>query len=458
MNKSLVVKSAIVLVIGLAVGAYLASSLGFANFLLQNSYATGGGNIVTICHATESEENPWTRIVVSENAIGGHFENHGTPKAGHEDDLLLDGEVDCPQPEEDEQELQPEPETGSITVCKIVASDEGVISDGEEVEGSFEIAGIEVVDHETVPDSTGVLPTSAFTVPLTLNTNLIGDDTNDAECVTYSDLELGSYFYDEEVVSGDNWDTPTYNDQIFVEVGSLSDFFVYSGELFTEDSSDDSSRDKNADGHIVLTESRPHRTLVVLNIFIEDEEPIRQCSDGIDNDEDGLIDSEDPGCHTDGDPENSESYDPEDNDETDTNGGGGDFPRFGSVNGDSGGFTPDGDEDEGEVLGEETTCGIYLFEFIRLGRSNNPTEVMKLETFLNEFQGENLTVDGFYSQEDFAAVERFQVTHWENVLAPWVPHGLDTAKTPTGYVYKTTMRWINVLKCPSLELELPVLP
>src|SRR3989338_7285140 len=53
---------------------------------------------VTICHATSSETNPYTQIVVSSNAIGGHFENPGTPKAGHEDDLLLEGEVECPAP------------------------------------------------------------------------------------------------------------------------------------------------------------------------------------------------------------------------------------------------------------------------------------------------------------------------------------------------------------------------
>lgn len=53
---------------------------------------------VTICHATSSATNPYTRIVVSVNAIGGHFDNPGTPKAGHEDDLLLEGEVDCPPP------------------------------------------------------------------------------------------------------------------------------------------------------------------------------------------------------------------------------------------------------------------------------------------------------------------------------------------------------------------------
>ncbi|HEX4362980.1 MAG TPA: LPXTG cell wall anchor domain-containing protein [Solirubrobacteraceae bacterium] len=43
-----------------------------------------------------------------------------------------------------------------------------------------------------------------------------------------------------------------------------------------------------------------------------------QCADGIDNDQDGLIDAADPGCHTDGNAANSASYDATDNDEADT--------------------------------------------------------------------------------------------------------------------------------------------
>ena len=38
--------------------------------------------------------------------------------------------------------------------------------------------------------------------------------------------------------------------------------------------------------------------------------PVPQCSDGIDNDGDGLIDTNDPACHTDGDATNNNSYDP----------------------------------------------------------------------------------------------------------------------------------------------------
>jgi hypothetical protein len=53
---------------------------------------------VTICHATSSATNPYVRIVVDEHAIKGHFDNNGTPLSGHEDDILLQGEQDCPTP------------------------------------------------------------------------------------------------------------------------------------------------------------------------------------------------------------------------------------------------------------------------------------------------------------------------------------------------------------------------
>lgn len=46
--------------------------------------------------------------------------------------------------------------------------------------------------------------------------------------------------------------------------------------------------------------------------------PVYECSDSIDNDFDGMIDSQDPGCHTDNDPNNAASYDPNDNSEAGT--------------------------------------------------------------------------------------------------------------------------------------------
>jgi hypothetical protein len=43
--------------------------------------------------------------------------------------------------------------------------------------------------------------------------------------------------------------------------------------------------------------------------------PLPQCSDGIDNNGNGLIDANDPGCHSDGNSSNPASYDPNDNTE-----------------------------------------------------------------------------------------------------------------------------------------------
>lgn len=59
-------------------------------------HAVNTNTKVTICHATSSVTNPYTQIVVSENAIGGHFENPGTPKSGHELDLYFAYETTCP--------------------------------------------------------------------------------------------------------------------------------------------------------------------------------------------------------------------------------------------------------------------------------------------------------------------------------------------------------------------------
>jgi hypothetical protein len=53
----------------------------------------------------------------------------------------------------------------------------------------------------------------------------------------------------------------------------------------------------------------------------DSEADVPQCSDTGDNDGDGLIDAADPGCHTDGDATNNASYDPTDDDETNATGG-----------------------------------------------------------------------------------------------------------------------------------------
>jgi hypothetical protein len=112
----------------------------------------------------------------------------------------------------------------------------------------------------------------------------------------------------------------------------------------------------------------------------------------------------------------------------------------------------------GQVLGASTSCGIYLNDYIKLGKQNDVTEVKKLQVFLNSNLGINLPVTGYYGPLTYKAVEDFQVKYNNSVLSPWVPYGLTSDTTPTGYVYKTTQRWINILMCSTLNLPVPALP
>ncbi len=65
------------------------------------------GHKATICHATSSEVNPYNKIELACSALygrngnAGHFNENGTPLAGHEDDVFVDEHGLCPD------ELQP---------------------------------------------------------------------------------------------------------------------------------------------------------------------------------------------------------------------------------------------------------------------------------------------------------------------------------------------------------------
>lgn len=233
-----------------------------------------------------------------------------------------------------------------------------------------------------------------------------------------------------------------------------------------------------------------------------------QCSDAIDNDEDDFIDATDPGCHTDGNNGNSGSYDPNDNDENTSNGeptdvcpdlagtqtspedcdedngggggtgdvcpdiegvqtsleecdgiGGGDGIITEATGGRSGGRSGSrggGFSGNGIVLGASTGCGIYLNDYIQFGAQNDPEEVNKLQSFLNELLGVGLKINGVYDTQTLAAVNAFQLKYKEEILTPWVKIGLHpNSDTPTGYVYRTTQRKINDIYCKELNLPIP---
>lgn len=116
----------------------------------------------------------------------------------------------------------------------------------------------------------------------------------------------------------------------------------------------------------------------------------------------------------------------------------------------------------GVVLGTSTeststaSCGPLLHNYLRLGSHNDASEVQKLQNFLNANLGTKLA-SGVFDTDTDAAVKTFQLKYWDEVLKPWVPTGLKNDHTPTGYVYKTTLRKINNLACPALNLPTPSL-
>ncbi len=119
----------------------------------------------------------------------------------------------------------------------------------------------------------------------------------------------------------------------------------------------------------------------------------------------------------------------------------------------------------GEVLGAEISAGElatclneqpYLTSYLKRGTNNDKNQVAKLQTFLNEMMGSNLPITGYFGPLTFRAVMDFQVANKEQVLIPWVVAKAAKDDSPSGYVYKTTKRWINILKCKDLEAITPM--
>ncbi len=145
-------------------------------------------------------------------------------------------------------------------------------------------------------------------------------------------------------------------------------------------------------------------------------------------------------------------------------GGGGPSVGFGGFFGISGQSA----QPQGQVLGTSTSsgapavlgaeCGPQLTSYLREGRNNSADQVELLQTFLNQQLGLSIPVTGYFGPMTFKAVEEFQTQQSASVLAPWVPLGLQSASTPTGYVYKTTKWEINHISCPTNGVSAPILP
>jgi len=88
-----------------------------------------------------------------------------------------------------------------------------------------------------------------------------------------------------------------------------------------------------------------------------------------------------------------------------------------------------------------TSCN-YLNSYMKMGFNNDSSEVLKLQTFLRDFEGfTNIELTGIFDQATFDAVSAFQAKYADDVLAPW---GITS---PTGFVYLTTQKKINEIHC-----------
>jgi len=131
-------------------------------------------------------------------------------------------------------------------------------------------------------------------------------------------------------------------------------------------------------------------------------------------------------------------------------GGGGGGTTTTTTSGSGGGIGRSGDFNRGSssggggvVLGATTDyqCS-YLRDFLRMDFNNDPLEVLKLQSFLINFEGHtNLSLNGNFDQATFNAVSMFQTKYFNDILAPWGHTG------PTGYVYILTRKKINEIYC-----------
>jgi hypothetical protein len=92
------------------------------------------------------------------------------------------------------------------------------------------------------------------------------------------------------------------------------------------------------------------------------------------------------------------------------------------------------------TLGSALSCPL-LTDYIIPGKTNNPSDVSKLQIFLNVNDQAGLTVNGIFDTETINAVEAFQGKYLSQIMGPW------GVVTPTGQVYITTLKKINSITC-----------
>lgn len=204
------------------------------------------------------------------------------------------------------------------------------------------------------------------------------------------------------------------------------------------------------------------------------ENTLALCSNNEDDDGNGLGDLQDPNCAP-FRPAPATTTPPT-TPPTSGGGGGGTPTTVGPTGGSTGGSgsattsTTSGSTTGGLTTGTpiSTTVNqpamcpdrLLIKTYLRHGRNNNLADMLRLKSFLNRNLGLKLNVNGTFDMSTFNAVKTFQSKYKEEVLLPWDLAGaaVNLVNNPTGYVYKTTKRKINMLICPGLNLPMPQLP
>lgn len=88
-------------------------------------------------------------------------------------------------------------------------------------------------------------------------------------------------------------------------------------------------------------------------------------------------------------------------------------------------------------------CSKYITikDRVVFGKRNDVEIVKKIQSYLNNYEGETLVVDGEYKEVDVVAVRKFQEKYGDQILAPW------GFKSSTGIVAVTTVAKINSVVC-----------
>ena len=84
-----------------------------------------------------------------------------------------------------------------------------------------------------------------------------------------------------------------------------------------------------------------------------------------------------------------------------------------------------------------------ITDYLKMGGTNDQSQVQKLQTFLKNVEKLDVDVNGTFDAKTDAAVKAFQTKYLSSILGPW------DATRATGFVYITTLKKINEIACAS---------